>query len=152
MLDAAKSWAEGVADRANFEVILAEGEAVEEFHAYAGPRLMAASRERVAAGDANGTATLTRRISAALLTRSFRRADADLDSPDDAEMVVADVLPPSLGRHESRRPYFEVLIVTGAPASVWPIRQNAAALAEEPSSRKPASLWPRPRQAWRQPG
>src|SRR5258707_11218595 len=29
-------------------------------------------------------------------------------------------LPPSLGRSESRRPYFEVLIVTGAPAARWP--------------------------------
>jgi arginine decarboxylase len=30
------------------------------------------------------------------------------------------VLPPTLGSSEGRRPYFEVLIVTGAPAARWP--------------------------------
>jgi arginine decarboxylase len=30
------------------------------------------------------------------------------------------VLPPALGRSDARRPYFEVLIVTGAPATRWP--------------------------------
>ena len=29
-------------------------------------------------------------------------------------------MPPSLGRADARRPYFEVLIVTGAPATRWP--------------------------------
>jgi arginine decarboxylase len=33
--------------------------------------------------------------------------------------VSADVLPPALGRSDARRPYFEVLIVTGAPATRW---------------------------------
>ena len=34
---------------------------------------------------------------------------------------TADVLPPTLGGSESRRPYFEVLIVTGSPATRWPM-------------------------------
>ena len=34
--------------------------------------------------------------------------------------MAADVLPPTLGRTDAHRPYFEVLIVTGAPAARWP--------------------------------
>ena len=37
----------------------------------------------------------------------------------DAEEAVSDVLPPALGREGTHRPYFEVLIVTGAPATRW---------------------------------
>src|SRR5262249_12041424 len=32
----------------------------------------------------------------------------------------ADVLPPTLGQAKAQRPYFEVLIVTGAPPARWP--------------------------------
>ena len=63
---------------------------------------------------------LARRIIRTLLTRSFRYNPGDWEEDDDAEGVTADVLPPSLGHSAAHRPYFEVLIVTGAPETRWP--------------------------------
>ena len=94
--------------------------ATEEFHAYPGRALISGLRECAAENDAQGTASLARRITRALLTRSFRYNPGDWEEDDDVEGVTADVLPPSLGQSAAHRPYFEVLIVTGAPATRWP--------------------------------
>ena len=40
-----------------------------------------------------------------------------------ASAAPTDLLPPSFGHSEARRPYFEALIVTGVPATNW---QNLA--------------------------
>jgi arginine decarboxylase len=74
--------------------------------------------EYAAANDVQATSRLARRITRALLTRSYRQNAAEWDAKDDSD-EVADVLPSSLGNAESRRPYFEVLIVTGAPSTRW---------------------------------
>jgi arginine decarboxylase len=92
----------------------------EEFHGYPGPRLMAALKEAAASGDASATAALATRILQSLQTRSFRQHANDWDIHDDGERALTDLLPPSLGHAESRRPYFEVLIVTGVSATNWP--------------------------------
>jgi arginine decarboxylase len=120
VLDAAKAWSVGKGDRAGFEKLLSEIATLEEFHAYPGPRLLAALKERAAAGDAAGTLALTTRIMQALQTRSFRQhaGDWDLRGEDDAE--IPDLLPPALGPTDQRRPYFETLIVTGVPGMNWP--------------------------------
>ena len=52
----------------------------EEFHAYPGLRLMAALKERAAAGDAAGTLALAMRITQSLQTRSFRQHAGDWDA------------------------------------------------------------------------
>jgi arginine decarboxylase len=93
--------------------------ATEEFHAYPGPGLMTSLRDHAAENDAQATASLARRITRALLTRSFRQNAGDWEAEEDGESITTDVLPPALGRSDARRPYFEVLIVTGAPASRW---------------------------------
>src|SRR6185295_7742914 len=86
-----------------------------------GLRLIQALREHIAEDDAHTTASLARRITRAILTRSFRQNAGDWDAHEGDEAAVApDVLPPSLGRSDARRPYFEVLIVTGTPAARWP--------------------------------
>ncbi len=120
LVDAAWAWARGKSDRRSLEAALQEVAAIEEFHGYPGPTLMNALRQRVASEDAPGTATLAFRISAALLTRSFRQHSADWDAKAEIASEVPDVIPPSLGRLETAPPYFEVLIVTGAPAERWP--------------------------------
>jgi arginine decarboxylase len=81
---------------------------------------MAALKEVAASGDAPGTAALATRILQSLQTRSFRQHANDWDIHDDGERALTDLVPPSLGRTESHRPYFEVLIVTGVPATNWP--------------------------------
>src|SRR4051794_16616697 len=81
---------------------------------------MTALKEAAGSGDASATAALTTRILQSLQTKSFRQHAAESDAQDDSERGFADLLPPSGGRTESRRPYFEVLIVTGVSATSWP--------------------------------
>src|SRR5262249_4371148 len=82
--------------------------------------LMAALKERAAAGDAAGALALTMRITQALQTRSFRQHASDWDVHADADADTADLLPPGFGETTTRRPYFETLVVTGVPAAHWP--------------------------------
>jgi arginine decarboxylase len=119
LVDAAKKWAAGTGSRAAFESALNDAALLEEFHAYPGPRLMTVLRDRAESDDAAGAAKLAERISSALLTRSFRQHASDWDPHADISREVPDVLPPALGRPEAARPYFEVLIVTGAPIERW---------------------------------
>jgi arginine decarboxylase len=118
--DAAQAWAAGQDSRTKFEGMLAELAATEEYHAYPGARLLAALRDSAAADDARSTHELVRRISTALLTRSFRRHAGDWEVNDESDGAIPDILPPTLGRGELHRPYFETLIVTGLPAERWP--------------------------------
>ncbi len=120
LVDAARAWAAGRGDRAGFEAALNGAAAIEEFHGYPGPGLMAALRNRADSDDATGVATLAWRISSALLTRSFRQHAADWDPYAEVSGTAPDVLPPTLGRPERAPPYFELLIVTGAPVERWP--------------------------------
>jgi arginine decarboxylase len=120
LVELAESWAAGSSSRPEVEAALGELTATEEFHAYPGLELMAALRERAAEGDARATAALARRLTRAILTRSFRQNPADWDPHEDDEGAAADVLPPALGRSDGHRPYLEIAIVTGAPAARWP--------------------------------
>ncbi len=124
LVELAEVWSAGSSDGARFAAALAEMIPTEEFHAYPGLRLLASLNDHAKAKDAHASAGLARQITRALLTRSFRQNPHDWDGDEDSE-VMADVLPPALGRADARRPYFEVLIVTGAPATRW------AALGEE---------------------
>jgi arginine decarboxylase len=120
LVELAEAWSGGSGSRANFDAALAEMTATEEFHAYPGLQLMTALRGHAEASDAHAAAALARRITRALLTRSFRQNAGDWQAHDDEEGAPADVLPPTLGRTDAHRPYFEALIVTGAPATRWP--------------------------------
>jgi len=76
LVELAEAWSKSSGDRTKVEATLAEMTATEEFHAYPGLQLLAALRDHVAAGDAHATASLARRITRALLTRSFRQTPA----------------------------------------------------------------------------
>jgi arginine decarboxylase len=120
LVDASKAWAAGDGSRVAYESALNDASPIEEFFAYPGASLVAALRHRAESGDATGTASLTWRISSALLTRSFRQHAADWDPYAEVSANAPDILPPSLGRSGTAPPYFEVLIVTGAPVERWP--------------------------------
>ena len=120
LVELADAWSDGSGGRAEFEAALADITMTEEFHAYPGLQLITALRDHAAENDARATASLTRRITRSILTRSFRQTSGDWEAPEDNEGVAADTLPPALGRTDTRRPYFEALIVTGAPATRWP--------------------------------
>jgi len=115
---AARAWASGKGDRAAVEAALAEGAAVEEFHAYPGVGLLAALREKLGQGDAVGFANLARRISSAIATRSYKEDAGDWELSDDAADAPPDRLPPTLGATRAR-PYFEMLVVSPLPMSRW---------------------------------
>jgi arginine decarboxylase len=121
----AESWQAGAGQRADLDAAMNAIEAVEEYHAYPGPKLFAALRERVAANDAAGAALLARRISNALLTRAYRERPSEWDPHAEASAEdVADIMPPALGGAEAHRPYFEVLFVSAQPAARWPTLAN----------------------------
>jgi arginine decarboxylase len=120
LVDAAKSWSDGSENRSKFDALFAQLEVTEEFHGYPGLRLMAALKEAAVSGAASATAALSTRVLQSLQTKSFRQHATDWDVHEDGERAPTDLLPPSLGRTESHRPYFELLIVTGVPAANWP--------------------------------
>ena len=97
-----------------------------------------------ASGDARATAAMVTRIASALITRSFRRNGNDWEAREDSD-AVRDVLPPTLGRGDSQRPYFETLIVTGLPSERW-----SSAATEWRRLRRPldAFVYDRPLLAW----
>jgi arginine decarboxylase len=114
LVEAAKAWAQGRGDRGKYEALLNDLAVTEEFHGYPGLKLMAALKE--ASGDAGASLALATRINNALVTRSFRQHAGDAgDNGDD----MPELVPSTAGRAETRRPYFETLIVTGVPATSW---------------------------------
>ena len=73
VMTAAESWAAGGKDKNAVQAALKDLLVLEEFHAFPGQRLMQALNDRIAANDSGGTARLVRRISDAILTRSYTR-------------------------------------------------------------------------------
>jgi arginine decarboxylase len=120
LLDVAAAWSSGAAQRAKFETVLADISVLEEYYGYPGPRLMAGLRETAAEGDAKATLRAVRKLVTALSTRSFHRELDEQGEGQEDGGAVPDLMPPALGRGGRRRPYFEVLIVTGVPATNWP--------------------------------
>ena len=118
----AKSWARGAANRVEAEAALAALAPTEAYHAYPGAGLLAMLTERIASDDAGSAARLARRISNALLTRSYRDRPGDWDLHDErAGSDLADIMPPALDENGGTfRPYFEVLYVSSQPAARWP--------------------------------
>ena len=115
------SWAKGTGTRGEVEARLASMEASEGYHAYPGPLLFGTLAEKCAASNAAGAARLARRISSALLTRSYRERLADWEAEEQGTTEVAEILPPTMAENVRRRPYFEVLYVNSQPAGRWPI-------------------------------
>ena len=105
VMTAAESWAAGQKDRAGVETALKDLLVLEEFHAYPGSRLMKTLKDRIAANDAGGTARLVRRISDAILTRSYAREDGAVNGAGDNDAdELPDFLPSVLGQGGKRRP------------------------------------------------
>jgi len=100
--------------------LLAELQPLEELCGYPGPGLMAQVHERLQTGDWTGFARLVQRISSALLSNSYRDDQQVWRVEENGEARVPDILPPSIGRGQSHRPYFEVLLVSPAERAAWP--------------------------------
>ena len=120
LVELAEAWSNGSGNRGEFEAALTKMMVTEGFFAYPGHELMSAHKEKADANNAEAAARLARQITRTVLTRSYRQNAGEWEGLEEDERATADVLPPALGSAESHRPYFEVLIVTGAPATRWP--------------------------------
>jgi arginine decarboxylase len=99
---------------------LADMGPIEDLCGYPGPGLMAQVHRRLQTGDRIGFARSVQRISNALLTNSYRDNPEAWNAEEEAEEQSTNVLPPSIGRGQSRKPYFEILIVSPGERSMWP--------------------------------
>ena len=126
LLQAARVW-EGVANRQPTEkekqqavtsASFQELRQWEDFFAYPGETLLKKLSDRIASGDATGTAHLAQSLSAALLTHSYRTNLADWEGEEQPAIGLSDRVPG--GAEETQyRPYFEVLLVSPARAATW---------------------------------
>lgn len=119
---AVESWAVGRGDAAEAGRLFDALAPYEEYHAFPGPKVMETLRSRLASGDASATGGLARRISSALVSRSYR-GKADEGEGSEGRDATVELAP--FGQERGARPYFEVLIVVDAPKPQW------AALAAE---------------------
>jgi len=99
--------------------ILDELQPIEDLNAYPGPYLTEQVRQRLAEGDWTGLTRLVQRISGALLSNSYRDDRQAWIAEEEGEPHLPDFLPPSIGHGQSRKPYFEVLIVAAGERTTW---------------------------------
>jgi arginine decarboxylase len=120
---AAMAWAatQDKRERPAVEAALWELRAAESFFGYPGPRLLRAIEEEIAQGDGGDVARLVQRIYNALLSSTYRTDASDWETGEDKTDGAGVLrLPPRLDTGETRRPYFELLIVAGSTPSRWP--------------------------------
>ncbi|MGA7776234.1 MAG: decarboxylase [Paraburkholderia sp.] len=110
--------ADGLRDQARS--VLDDLGPLEELNAYPGPFLMAQVHERLAASEYDILSRLVQRISAALMSNSYRDDKEAWKAEEEGELRLPDFLPPSIGHGQSRKPYFEVLVVAAGERSTWP--------------------------------
>lgn len=114
---AAQAWARGRADRTRVEKALEELGAYEEFFAYPGARLVSALKDRIATGEAEGAASLSRRISEAILTRSFKHEGGAWEVAEQLAETPPEISSATMGHERLHRPYFEMLTVSPGGAA-----------------------------------
>jgi len=126
LLQAARAW-EGTARQrpedekyqAAITVSFAELRQWEDFFAYPGQALLRSLSERIASGDAGGTARLVQSLSTALLTHSYRSNLTDWEGEEQSPIGLSDRVPGAGEETAPHRPYFEVLVVSPARPAAW---------------------------------
>jgi arginine decarboxylase len=123
LLQAARSW-EAAANQPRYELekyreivsaAFVELRQWEDFFAFPGPAMLKTLQDRVGAGDPIGTVGMVQKISAALLTHSYRTNVSEWEN-EEQSMSFTDRLP-GTGEASKHRPYFEVLVVSPARPS-----------------------------------
>lgn len=109
---AAQAWARGRTDSSAVAAAMDRLGAYEEFFAYPGKRLVSALRDRIAAGEAEGAASLSRRISEAILTRSYKHDTGSWEAVEHLAEALPEFATSSMTAEHAHRPYFEMLTVS----------------------------------------
>lgn len=117
---AAKAFAARRGDDSEARAALDAVRPVEEYFAYPGVGLVNLLEARLSDHDASGFARTVQRISAALLSKSYRYDRGAFETGDESEHFDVDRLRPTSGPDQGYRPYFEVLVVTPSPREHWP--------------------------------
>ncbi|AZG12615.1 decarboxylase [Cupriavidus pauculus] len=92
---------------------------LEQYNGYPGVELFGQVEARLAQRDWASLEKLVRRISTALLSNSYRDEREAWLVEDEGETRLPEFLPPSIGKGQSRKPYFELLIVAAGEPSTW---------------------------------
>ena len=92
---------------------------LEAFFAYPGPRVMAAIEQALAERNAGVCGKLVQAVSSALMTDTYRADPGAWDPLREDGSRTHELLPPDLQGSQTHKPYFEILIVTGADPSGW---------------------------------
>jgi len=116
-LQSTKRYAEAVA-------LFGDVAVLEAFFAYPGPRMMSAIEQALAERNAGVCARLAQAVSSALLTETYRHDQAAWDPQREDSAKTHDLLPPDLQGPATQKPYFEVLVVTGADPAGWERARN----------------------------
>nr|MCU0854432.1 ornithine decarboxylase [Paracoccaceae bacterium] len=109
---AAQAWARGKGSRESVEAAFAELGAYEDFFAYPGHGLISALAGRIASGEAEGAASLARRISEAILVRSYRHDAGAWETVESMAETPPELQSFTMTQGGHGRPYFEMLVVS----------------------------------------
>jgi arginine decarboxylase len=122
----ARAWATAVpgsvqSDKLHAEVAqqLASITRIEFCWAYPGSRMIAAVGEALERRDPSALARLVQKVSSTLLSSDFRRDESAWEVSGESAGQLLDALPPELDAGATRKPYFEVLIVTPNDPATW---------------------------------
>lgn len=124
LLQSARSWASKAqhSNAENAQTVVADSfqelRQWEDYFAYPGPALLRTLGERMASGDATGTARMVQAISAALLTHSYRNNPTDWEN-DEGPTNLGERVPVGGDDAQTHRPYFEVLVASPARPAAW---------------------------------
>lgn len=104
---------------AQCRAVIQELAPLEQYNGYPGVDLFGQVEARLAQRDWASLEKLVRRISTALLANSYRDEREAWLVEEEGEARLPEFLPPSIGKGQSRKPYFELLIVAAGEASTW---------------------------------
>ncbi|MBY8976817.1 ornithine decarboxylase [Rhodobacteraceae bacterium NNCM2] len=109
---AARAWAAGHGSQEKVSAAFAELGVIEDFFSFPGKLLMATLAERIDDGAASGTADLVRRLSDAILTRSYKHNATEWEAAELLADAPPDFAASSMGHASGHRPFFEMLLVS----------------------------------------
>lgn len=114
--DAVEAWANGRDDGTEAKRRLAALMPYEDYYAFPGDAGMQSLVAGVEASDIKAAADAARRISSAILTRTYRSLpNESADALDSG--ALTELMP--IGKGHITRPYFEVLVVVSLPKTLW---------------------------------
>ena len=109
---AAQAWAKGRGSQASAQAAFDELGAYEDYFAYPGRSLIAALGHRIQSGEADGASSLARRISEAILVRTYKHDAGAWETSEGMADAPPELNTATMSAGGAGRPYFEMLVVS----------------------------------------